>query len=78
MISRCLAGTRALYLVGSVLTAGPLAGQTPYRVTRGPAQLLAAWVHDRETLDDRSGASLDSHPGLPLDLSCPRCGSTPE
>lgn len=45
--------TVALNLLGAVLTAAPLASQTPHRVTRDPAEMLAAYVREHEALDRR-------------------------
>jgi hypothetical protein len=51
------APTLALHLIG-VLTAAPLASQTPYGVTSKPAELLAAYVREHEALDRRYRAGL--------------------
>jgi hypothetical protein len=59
MTSYYKGATVALYLLGTVLTAAPLASQTPDCVTREPAELLAAYVREHEALERRFMAEGD-------------------
>lgn len=48
-----------LQLLGTVLVGSPAAGQTRYHVRRPPAELFAAFVRERASLNDETGAALE-------------------
>lgn len=48
-----------LQLLGTVLVGSPAAGQTRYHVRRPPAELFAAFVRERASLNDETGADLE-------------------
>jgi hypothetical protein len=46
-------------LLGAVIVVPSMSAQAQYRVTRAPAELLAAYVRERQSLDAKPSASLD-------------------
>jgi hypothetical protein len=49
----------AMQLLGAVLIGAPAAAQTRYHVNRQPGELFAAFVRERESLNDETNAALD-------------------